>query len=239
MTEINQQEEQVEELQVAEPTEQVAEEVSTEPEKKDSGHHWNEVHKVLKQQKNEIEELRRMNMQLQEFQQRQSVREEPDEFDQLDPEELISVEKAKKLVEKKAGRAAKEEAQKLFQEYAHQQAMIQDESRMRSKYDDYDYVIQTFAIPQFQKDPALAYKIQMSKNPAEAAYKLGKLSDEYEDSRSETPTSQKTQKILKNSQRPMSASGVGTSSLKSQADNFSNLSRDDVWAMSQKFARGG
>lgn len=90
-----------------------------------------------------------------------------------------------------------------------------------------------------KNDPALAYKIQNSKNPAETAYKLAKISDEYEQANQEVAkTSPKAEKILKNSSRPSSGPAAGTS-LKSQADDFSKMSKQEIWAMSEKYARGG
>ena len=92
-----------------------------------------------------------------------------------------------------------------------------------------------FALPMIKNDPALAYKIQQSKNPAETAYKLGKLSDGYEETMTKAATSPKAEKILKNSQRPTSSNAAG--SLKTQADKYSNMSPADIWAESQKYAR--
>ena len=86
------------------------------------------------------------------------------------------------MAEKTAAKQAEVMAKKYVQEYAQQQTLANDEQRARDKYDDYDYVLETYAIPLIKNDPALAYKIQSSKNPAMTAYKLGKLSDDYEES---------------------------------------------------------
>jgi uncharacterized protein GlcG (DUF336 family) len=97
-------------------------------------------------------------------------------------------------------------------------------------------VIENHALPMIKNDPALAYKIQQSKNPAETAYKLGKLSDSYEETVAKQPTSQKAEKIIKNSQRPVSSNAAGTS-LKSMASDVSKMSPQQIWEESQKYAR--
>jgi hypothetical protein len=162
---------------------------------------------------------------------------EKDEFDDLDPEDTITVDKARKMAEKIADKKAKESAQKYVQEYAQQQTLKNDEDRMRSKVEDYDYVIENFVLPMIKNDPALAYKIQQSKNPAETTYKLGRISDEYEGATMKQQTSPKAEKVLKNTSRPVSGNAVG-SPLKKQADDFSKMSQTEIWNLSQKYARG-
>lgn len=77
----------------------------------------------------------------------------------------------------------------------------------------------------------------MSKNPAETAYKLAKLSDTYEETVSKKETSPKAEKVLKNASRPTSSQAV-SSSLQSQANDFTKMSPSQVWEISQKYARG-
>lgn len=201
--------------------------------KRDVDHNWEKANEVLKLQKQEIEELK---IRLTEMSQPKQ-QEEPDEFASLDPDDYLTVGKAKELAKKMAAKEAKEAAKQIVHEYAQQQSVAQDEQRMRSKFEDYDYVIENYAIPLIKNDPALAYRIQQSKNPAETAYKLGKLSDSYEESKMKQQTSPKAEKILKNASRPVSSNAVGTP-LKNQADDFSKMSSQQVWEMSQKFARG-
>jgi hypothetical protein len=95
--------------------------------------------------------------------------------------------------------------------------------------------MQTYVLPMIKNDPVLAYKIQHSKDPAATAYKLGKLSDDYEENMAEKTVSPKAEKILKNSQRPTSSNAAG--SLKTQADKYANMSQAEIWAESQKYAR--
>jgi len=225
--------EAVEEVSAVE--EQVAEQVAVKEESKEDSNtiNWRQANEVMRLQKQRIEELERAHQDRVHVQQ-QSI-EEPDEFANEDPDNYITVDKARKMAEKAAEKKAKTYAQQAVQEYAQQQTVAMSEERARSKFDDYDYVMENFALPMIKNDPALAYKIQHSKNPAETAYKLGKLSDSYEETMAKTALSPKAEKILKNSQRPTSSNAAG--SLKTQADKYANMSQAEIWAESQKYAR--
>jgi hypothetical protein len=192
---------------------------------------WEKANEVMRLQKQRIDELEAK------FAKQQEKPPEPDPLEKMDPSEYLTVEQAKMLVHQSAEKKAEIKARQVVEEFATQQKVLQDEQRMRSKHEDFDYVIENFAIPMIKNDPALAHKIHMSKNPAEAAYKLAKISDEYEETMSKQQTSPKAEKIMKNAQRPVSSNAV-SASLKTQADDFSKLSREQVWEMSQKFARG-
>jgi hypothetical protein len=193
---------------------------------------WRQANEVMRLQKQRIEELEQMREQryLQ-----PKVEEEVDEFANEDPDNYITVEKARKMADKAAEKKAKVYAQQAVQEYAAKQSVAVSEDKARSKYEDYDYVIENFVVPMIKNDPAYAYKIQQSKNPAETAYKLGILSDDYEASMTKAPVSPKAEKILKNTQRPTSSNAAG--SLKTQADKYSNMTQSEIWAESQKYAR--
>lgn len=200
--------------------------------KNDADHNWRQANEVLRLQKQRIEELEARMSQM-----AKPAEIEKDEFADLDPEEYLTVNQARKMAEKLAEKKAEVTAKKYVQEYAQQQNLQNSESQCRSKYEDYDYVIENHVLPLLKNDPALAYRVQTSKNPAETAYKLGKISDSYEEGTMKQPTSPKAEKILKNSARPVSGNAVGNP-LKSQADSFSKMKPNEVWEMSQKFARG-
>lgn len=190
---------------------------------------WSEAREVLRLQKQRIEDLEARLA-------GPKPVEEPDEFDKLDQDDMLTVGKARKLAENLVTKKTTQIEQRL-QSYIQQQTIAQDEQRMRSKHDDFDYVLENYAIPMIKNDPALAYKVQNSKNPAETAYRLAKISDEYEESQMKQQTSPKAEKILKNSSRPVSSNAAG-SSLKTQADDFSKMNPSQVWEMSQKYAKG-
>ncbi len=195
---------------------------------------WQRANEVLKLQQQRIADL---ELRLSQQPTPQPV-EEVDEFAKLDPTDYLTVGNARLMAEKMAEKTATKAAKKMVEEYAQQQRMEITEQTARDKYQDYDFVIENYAIPLIKTDPALAYKVQTSKNPAETAYKLGKLSDKYEDTMKEAPTSARAEKILKNTNRPVSGNALGTP-LKSQADKFSNMKPGkDVWEMSQQYAKG-
>ena len=219
----------VQEQQQVEETKEVPVDAS----KKDANFNWEQTRQALHLQKQQIEELKAK------LEQSSQPKPQPEEdvFAGLDPNDYLTVEKAKELSTKHAGKEAARIARQVVQEYVQQQAVATDESKARAKYEDFDYVIEHFAIPMIKNDPALAYKIQNSKNPAEIAYKLAKISDEYEaENMKQQTVNPKAEKILKNTQRPVSSSAA-SAPLKSQADNFSKMSKEEIWAQSQKYAR--
>lgn len=190
-------------------------------------YNWKQAQEVMSHQKREIEALRD---QMNQFAKPAVAQEEPDEFESADPEDYITLGKAREM----ASREAKKQAKKIIEEYSQKQNIANDEVRARGKYEDYDYVIDNYALGLIKNDPALAYQVQNSRNPAETAYRLGKMTDGYQESMNKQ-TSPRAEKILKNSSRPVS-SHSGQSSLKSQADAFSNMSKEQVWAEAQRYA---
>lgn len=219
------------EIVTAEPETEVVQETQPQVEipQNNVDRNFEALREVTRLQKQRIEELEaRHQMPPQE--------EEKDEFADLDPEDYMTVGKAKELARKLAAKEAAQTAKKIVQEYIQEDKIVKDEARMREKFEDYDYVMENFAAQMIKNDPALAYKVQHSKNPAETAYKLAKISDEYEASMSKAEKSPKAEKIMRNSARPTSANAV-SAPLKAQADDFSKLSQSEIWAMSQKYAR--
>lgn len=194
---------------------------------------WQQASEVMRLQKQRIEELEARMSQVQQPQ----APPEKDEFDDLDPEDYMTVGKYRALTEKTVEKKAKAYAQEMLREYDASQRLQKDEDRMRNKHEDYDYVIDNFVLPLIKQDAALAHKLQTSKNPAEVAYKLGKLSDSYEEMSVPQKTSPKAEKILKNASRPTSGNAAG-SSLKGQAEAVANMSPSQVWQMSQQYAKG-
>lgn len=200
---------------------------------------WEQAREALRMQKQEIEELKAMLAHKAQAEQPK----DPDEFEGLDPDDYIKVGTAKEKLKKLAAQEAAQAAKQVVTQYAQQMRIDQDEQRMRSKHEDFDYVLENFALPLIKNDPALAYQINMSKNPAETAYKLGKLSDQYEETTMAKQPNAKAEKIMKNSSRPVSSAAAG-SVLKSQADQFSKLDsrnvsdRQKIYELSQQYAKG-
>jgi hypothetical protein len=216
---------ETEQVAQAEPQTQQQEHVES-----DSTINWKKATATMAAQKQEIEALKAY---LQQAEQRKAyeAQQAQEKAEEMDPDEPITYQKANTIAERKA----KEMAGKLLDEYKQQHALESDEARMRSKHDDYDYVLETYAVPLIKKDPALAYKIQQSRTPAETAYKLGKLSDEYEANMAKKDISPKAEKVLKNVNRPTNSNAVGN--LKNQSEEATQLSPQEIWARSQKYAR--
>ncbi len=231
-------EEQQETVEVPEVV-QEAQTPKEQPKETEQERNWRAASETLRLQKQRIEELEsRLKEQTPVARQESPVKEEPDEFDKLDPDDYLTVSKAKELAKKLAAKEAEQTAKKVVMEYAQQQQLVQDENRMRSKYEDFDFVIENFAVPMIKNDPALAYKIQNSKNPAETAYKLAKISEEYEEMQSKQQVSPKAEKVIRNSARPVSGQAA-SNSLKAQIEDISKLSPQEIWSMSQKYSRAG
>lgn len=229
---------QDEEIQIAQEPQEITEtESKAVPEKESAPNeqqiNWQKANEVLKYQQQRIAELESRQAQMQ-----RPVEIEKDEFADLEPDDYMPVGKAKLYAERIAEKKAKEAVSHALEEYSRKQNINNDELRMRSKYEDFDYVIENFAAPQFKNDPALYHMIVNSQNPAETAYKLGKLSPNYEGVTMPQKTSPKAEKVLKNASRPVSGNAVGAP-LKGQADQFSKMSKEEVWEMSQKYARQG
>lgn len=197
---------------------------------------WREARQVMSLQKKKIEELEQMVSQVTQKQVPQA--EEEDEFDKLDPNDYLTVDKAKSLAKKQAYKAAKEISQQEIQKYIQETRVKSDDKRMKETHDDYDFVMENYAVPLIKNNPALANAIQNSETPAETAYIMAKMSTLYRETSAQPPANpQKAEKVLKNASRPVSAAAVG-SPLKTQADNFSKMSKQDIWNMSQEYARG-
>lgn len=205
-------------------------------ERNDEEHNWQRVHAVLEAQKAELDSLR---TELQKKTVAPEPEEEPDELANLDPNEYFTVAQLREMrtkMEQRAERKAIAAAQAAASEVARQQSISIAEQQAKAVHEDYDYVVEHFAIPLIKNDPALAHKVMNSKNPAETAYKLGKLSDQYEEQMAKQTTSPKAEKILKNTQRPTSSNAV-SSSLRTTADKYSNMSPREIWEQSQKWAK--
>jgi hypothetical protein len=222
--------EENQEVQIEEPEAQVQE--SEAPQVSSADHNWRQAQEVMSLQKREIEALKEH---VQKLSLPPQKAEEPDEFELADPDDYVTMGKAREMATKMAAREAKKEAKKIVEEYMQQQTIASDEQRMRSKFEDYDYVLENYALPLIKSDPALAYKVQTSKNPAETAYKLGRLSDSFEESTMKQ-TNPKAEKILKNSSRPVSSHST-TPSLREQADSYSKMTPQQVWSQAQEYAK--
>lgn len=184
-------------------------------------HNWEQARQLMQMQKARIEELER----------RHAPTVEKDELEDMDPEDYVTVAKANKLAEKKA----REVAMQAVQQYSREQNITSDEARMRKEEQDYDYVIENFAAQLFRDQPALAYHVQQSRNPAETAYLLAKTSSNYKAYMAKQNGTSKADKIKQNASRPATGSALGPTKVTS--DPTGGKSKDEIWKEAQEYAR--
>lgn len=198
---------------------------------RDQDRNWSQARAVMSAQQTKIQELESKLSQLAE--QKQEIEEK------LDPDDYATIQHVDKLAERKVSKKAAELQRKIedLEKKLYEADQTKLENEMRSKYEDYDYVIENFAVPMIQKNKALAEALRASQDPYATAYRLAKASEEYEKemTKQEKPNP-KAEKIIKNTNRPLSAQAAG-GSLKSQSDYFSNLTPAQVWEASQKYAK--
>jgi hypothetical protein len=227
----NEPEKKVEEAQATENQEvqsetPAVEETQPKAERKTIDHNWSQARAALASQKAEIDALRA----------KLTEKEDQDEFKDLAPDEYVTVAQAQKIAERKAERKAEQIAHTIVEKRFKEQETQLQETQVRNQYEDYDYVIENFALPMVQQNKALADALRASPNPFVMAYNLAKSSEEYQKEMVKQKPNAKAEKILKNVNRPLSSSAAGAS-LKTQADMFANLTPSQTWEMSQKYAK--
>jgi hypothetical protein len=153
---------------------------------------WREVRAQMAAQKAEIDRLKA----------EKEAEKDALEFKDLAPDDYITVAKAQKLVEKRAEKKAQEIAERVVGERFRQQEQNSMETNMRQTNQDYDYVIENFAMPLMDTNPALVAALRASPNPYQLVYNMAKASDEYQKERAKQTVSPKAEKILKNADRP-------------------------------------
>jgi len=192
---------------------------------------WKKAREIMKAQHAEISNLKKEIA---------GMRNPPkDEFEGIDKDDYITFEQAQRLAEKKAELRAQEIASRIVDEKLQVVEGERLEEKARSKFSDYDYVIENFAIPMIEQNPQLANAIKSSPNWAELAYRFAKSSPEYEaemSKRQQARVQPEIEKVLHNNERPLSSTAAG-SSLKSQVEQFSTLSPEDVWKKAKEYAR--
>jgi len=219
---------QPEQPAVSETPAEVQQPVAQMQQEKRQDTNWREVRAMMAAQKAEIDRLKA----------ERETEKDAEEFKDLAPDDYITVAKAQKLVEKRAERKAQEIASRVVEERFRQHEHNSMEERMRSSAQDYDYVVENYIEPMLANNRALVEALKASPNPYQMAYNMAKASEEYQRDQSKQTVSPKAEKILKNSERPLPASASG-SSFKTETDKYANMSKEDVWKMSQEFSRKG
>lgn len=194
-------------------------------------HNWRKARDIMKAQHAEISNLKK---EITDMKPRPT-----DEFEGIDKDDYVTFEQAQRLAERKAEKRAHEIASKIVDERLQAVEGERLEEKARSRFQDYDYVVDNFAIPMVEKNPALAKAIKSSPNWPEMAYRFAKSSPEYEaylSKRQQKNDAPAAERVIKNQERPLASSAAG-SSLKSQAENFASMSPEDIWKKSREYSR--
>lgn len=151
-----------------------------------------------------------------------------DPWEGLDGEDYISVSQAKQIVDKTVEKVAS----KVVSQAISKRERDTEPERMAARYPDFDEVVSKYAIPILEKSRALQATLKNSPNPYQAAYDLGKSQKELMEKKPDNYS----QKAKQNLEKPISGNSVSGQGTLSQAGSFSNLSREEVWKLSQKYA---
>lgn len=180
---------------------------------------WVQVRQTLAEQQQRIREL----------QMRLEQQNAPkDELAELNDDDVVTVAQAKKLAE----RQARDAALKIVKE--HEKAS--QEKEVMASYPDYKEMIETYLKPQIEENPDLLTAIYQTKNPFLTAYQMAKAQSPTPEATQVQSNPKKAEKIMKNVSRPLSAASAP--GLQGQADTFAQMKPDEIWKMSQQFAKG-
>jgi len=172
---------------------------------------------------NEIKELKKAM----ESKQASTQSVEDDELEKLDPDDILTVNQAKKLSEK--------QAKKIVQEMLEKQEKASLPDKTKAQFSDFDDVLTEENIKKLETDePGLAAACANAPNPWEATYKILKKfilpSQEKKQNKGE-------EKMNENLSKPASVNSVGKRGPLSNANAWSEASRDDLYKEMMQSAR--
>lgn len=152
---------------------------------------------------------------------------EENELSQLSDDDIVTVSQARKLVEKQT----KDMISRALQE--RERASLPD--RTRGKFEDFDTVMTEENIKKFEKEePGLAEACSKAANPWEATYKiLKKVVLPQQD----VKVSKGDEKMRENLSKPASINSVGRQGPLSNANGWSELSKDDLYKEMLMYAK--
>lgn len=132
---------------------------------------WKEMRRRQQDLERDLQMQREMNEKLMQLAtQANTPKQEVDELDAIGDEEFIPKGKVNKLVEKKAARIAEEIVKRETEKFFTQQKQSQFLDRLKSKYSDFDEVVNTETMALLEEqDPELVTTIADLKDP----YKMG------------------------------------------------------------------
>jgi len=152
---------------------------------------------------------------------------EEDELEKLDPDDILTVQQAKKLSEK--------QAKIIVQDMLEKQEKASLPEKTKVKFNDFDNVMTEENIKKLEIDePGLAAACAKAPNPWEATYKILKKfilpSQEGKQNKGE-------EKMNENLSKPASVNSVGRRGPLSDANTWSEASRDDLYKEMMQSAR--
>lgn len=100
------------------------------------------------------------------------------------------------------------------------------EMQITRKYPDYEEVVKKYLPEVVQKNPRLRQTLEETQD-YELAYYLATQSDGYKNSKKKETVHKDAERILKNSESPMSGSSVGSMSPVKQVQQYKNMSDDE------------
>jgi len=152
---------------------------------------------------------------------------EPDEFANLQSDDLVTYGQLEKL----AGRKAEEAAKKALES----QAKAALPEKTKAQFPDFDQVVTQENIEKLvQEDPDLEHDIKSARNPYSRAYKAIKQSDFYREQLSNKANSER---MKANSEKPISSNSVGNSGALSKANAYASWSNEELLAEMNQCSR--
>ena len=144
---------------------------------------------------------------------------EVDELDSLSPEDIVTVKQAMKLSEK--------QAKKIVQEMIEQKERASLPEKAKAMYSDFENVMTKENIQKFEQlEPGLAEACAKAKNPWDATYKMLKKFVLPQD---EVKANKAEKKLEETLARPASSNSVGRAGPLSDANQWSEASRDELY----------
>jgi hypothetical protein len=207
-----------------EPQEEAPNEISQEPEYGSRDYNMREMRGIIEQQRRELDEIRASMVE----------KEVPEPEEDFSDDEIPNVRQVRKLI----GREAQTKAEEIIRKKE-----LQDyETKLRSRYKDFDSVVTKENVVELIKGNARLHDrlIKMSKeDPAEAnemVYGLIKQSAFFVDRQRKTSQNETIKKTAKkNTSKPGAGQSVGTGPTPAQqASSFSSLSQEERYKIFQE-----
>ncbi len=141
---------------------------------------------------------------------------------------------SKKLNQKPVAEDEYRDPVESLQQELSAQRIALEEARVMAKYNDYQDVITKYLPQALKENPSLAR--ELSPTSFETAYQVAKSSKAYLKDKAFSPKTPEAKKIVDNTEKIGSVSGIGTATAGSSEPNFLNMSDEEF--RSYKRSRG-